>query len=157
MFLAGERPEIREKKIRGFLQKEPGVAVLLAAAQFEWTLGRTLLFLGRDSNAALRERLAVTYGLEHYKKLWKEELSPRQGYSSLPDVVRNWERVRDAYRWRGLLIHGRDRCTANMALPEVEALLQAATYVRQYCESQGIEFTARLPVRTKKKDSPTIA
>jgi hypothetical protein len=31
MFLAGDRPEYREKRIRDFLQREPAIAVILAA------------------------------------------------------------------------------------------------------------------------------
>ncbi len=147
MFLVGEEPRVRERRIRHYLQSDPSVAVLVAAAHFEWTICRAVLLLSQTPNRELRRRMESVYGLKRYKDLWRDEVLSQGAGSTLPGVVSNWEDVKVAFEWRNRLIHGRDRCTRKMAKPKVEALLEGAAHVRAFCQLRGADFRQRLPVR----------
>jgi hypothetical protein len=73
--LASDRKEQREDRVRRYIASDPGVALLLAAVNFEWTVCRAVLFLSRSQNADLRIRLGKCYGLDAYKELWKTEVA----------------------------------------------------------------------------------
>lgn len=144
MFLARAQPAEHEAEISAYLGRAPSVGLLVAATYFEWTVCRAILLLSTAPNVVLRQRLEHVYGLERYKDFWSRELAERP---RLTEVVRDWQAVARAFAMRNRLVHGRDRCTRRMASPHVSALLRAAADVRAVCESSGIDFTARLPVR----------
>ena len=149
MFLATEHPKNRERKIKRLLEDEPSIAVLVAAAHFEWTICRAVLFLSKTPNRALRQKMERVYGLDRYKDFWRDELTVARNTPTLPRIVKNWEDVKTAFLWRNRLIHGRDRCTKNMAEPKVKALLQGAADIRDFCSSLAIDLRRRLPIRKK--------
>lgn len=45
MFLAGEQPDFREKKLRDYFYKDPSIGLLIAAVHFEWSVCRAIMFL----------------------------------------------------------------------------------------------------------------
>jgi hypothetical protein len=147
MFLVGDSPEWRDAKIRRYLRQEPSVAVLVAAAHFEWTVCRAVVFLSLTPNRELRRGMRDVYGLREYKRFWRDEVAAVRNGKTLPVVVRNWSAVAKAFEMRNRLVHGRDRATRNMALPHVDALLIAAANIRDYCSQLGVDFNCRLPVR----------
>jgi hypothetical protein len=149
MFLAGDTLKRREQKIRIFLNKEPAIAVLLAAANFEWTLCRALLFLSKTPNRELRDRIGEVNRFDGYKELWHKELENLDDSKRLSEVVRNWAGLRDAFKMRNKLIHGQDRATRNMATPKVEAMLQAVRDIDEYCSAMGYDLSKRMPVRKR--------
>ena len=149
MFLASDRAQDRERKIRAFMAREPSITLVLAAVNFEWTVSRAVLFLSKTPNTALREKMIKFHSPDKYKVLWAEEVAKAHGNISLAQLVRNWSKVIDGFRARNVLVHGRDRYTVNMATPHVEALLVGAQYVDSYCESIGKPLYARMPVRKK--------
>ncbi len=155
MFLASEPAQYREAKIRKWLYTEPSIALLVAAVHFEWTICRAVLFLSSRPNQEIRKEVAVVYGLEKYKDFWCMEIVSLRGGHSLPSIVSDWKAVTDAYKARHSLVHGRDRYTRNMAAPHVEALLNAAAKIREYCEHLvGVNFHAQLPSRKKISERP---
>lgn len=149
MFLASERKEQREHKVRSHLHSEPGISLLLAAVNFEWTVCRAVLFLSTTPNSKLRTLMRGYYSLDKYKDLWKLEISAGADPTRRPiaNVVRNWSSVRTAFEARNRLVHGRHRVTRNMATPHVEALLQGANDIDDYCKSLGYPLFGRMPVR----------
>jgi hypothetical protein len=149
MFMAGDRKEVRAYKIRRYLNSEPGISLLLAAVNFEWTIGRAVLFLSKRPNSNLRALMRKYYSLDAYKELWKIEIAKPRECELLTDIVRNWSTVRKAFETRNLLVHGRDNVTRNMAMPHVEALIKGANYVDEYCETLGYPLSGRMPVRLK--------
>jgi hypothetical protein len=151
MFLVNDSPERRAHEIRTWLHRHPAISLLVAAAYFEWTLCRALLALSSRPNAQIRRDLAKIYGLDRYKDFWWTELQHLPDPRRLPEIIRNWHGVTDAFDVRNRLIHGRDRCTRNMASPKIEALLEAVTDLRQYAASRGAELDRRLPVRRREK------
>jgi hypothetical protein len=147
MFLAGDELVRREQKIQNFLRTEPAIAVLFAAANFEWTLCRALLFLSKTPNRELRDRIGEVHRFDGYKELWYKELFNREGGKRLAEVVRNWAGLKEAYKMRNKLVHGQDRATRNMAAPKVEAMLQAVRDIDEYCSAMGYDLNKRMPVR----------
>jgi hypothetical protein len=128
--------------------------LLLAAVNFEWTVGRAVLFLSDSPNSELREHMRACYGLDSYKGLWKAEVETDTSRKSLPDIVRNWSSVRKAFEARNRLVHGRGRCTRNMAEPHVDSLVKAVAYVDSYCEFLGYPLHSRMPVRRRRRLVP---
>jgi hypothetical protein len=152
MFLVNDGFERRERRVRSFLYREPVVAVLLAAGNFEWTLYRAIVSLGNDPNVELREKMSRIYGLDRYKEFWREEIACQPGGRPLTEIV-NWSALRVAFCLRNKLIHGRDRCTTKMSIPQVEIMLQAAADVHNYCLSRNVNLDGRLRVRRRKVTS----
>jgi hypothetical protein len=151
MFLASDTKKHRELKIRKFLPADPGVALLVAAVNFEWTICRAVLFLSKRPNSELRSLMAKYFSLDSYKELWNLEVVAGRNFSPLAIVVRNWSAVRKAFEARNKLVHGRDRYTRNMATPHVNVLLLGTNYIDEYCESLGYPLCRRLPVRKQSK------
>ena len=149
MFLAGDGVGRREQKVRSYLRSDPGVSLLLGAVNFEWTVSRAVLFLSCRPNTELRKRMAEYYSLDRYKDLWRDEVMPAGDHQRLPKIVRNWSEVRNAFGTRNVLVHGKGRCTRNMATPHIEALLKAVGYVDSYCTAHGVDLSRRMPVRRK--------
>ena len=87
MFLVSDKLDGRRAKIRGFLEKEPAIAVLLAAADFEWTIRRAILLLGKDSTTEIRDTdLHRVAGLARYERAWESQVQANHG-KSLRDVL----------------------------------------------------------------------
>jgi hypothetical protein len=153
MFLVGDSMDRRASELRSWLAKHPSVALLVAAAYFEWTVSRGILALSRRPNAEVRETLQKIYGLEKYKDLWRDELAHLADAKRLPEVVADWQGVTVAFEGRNRLVHGRDRYTRNMATPGVASLLKAVSEIVEYCASQGADINKRLPVRKRRRSS----
>lgn len=150
MFLVKDCHEGRKSKIRSFLEQgEPAIAVILAAANFEWTLRRVIIILGKSTTADIRNALVPCYGLDNYVALWKTEvsISLKKG---LPALISNWADVRRAYALRGRLIHGSIGTTKwEDGKSQVEALLKAADALVEVAESQNVSVYERIKVRRK--------
>lgn len=149
MFLASDSKEHREAKVRRFSTTDPGISLLVAAVNFEWTVSRAILFLSKRPNSELRIMMGKFYSLDGYKELWKSEVVVGSNFSPLAVVVRNWSSLREAYEARNRLVHGKDRYTKNMAMPHIEALLLSARYVDDYCTLLGYSLLGRMPIRRR--------
>jgi hypothetical protein len=156
MFLASHNAERREAKIRAFLYREPSIAVLLAAANFEWTVCRAILFLSENVNRELRKSISSVHRFDGYKDLWHQEVCSLTGGKRLTEVVQDWAGLKNGFSLRNKLIHGQDRATRNMATPRVDAMLRAVRDIDGYCRSMGYDLGKRMPVRksTMKKRLP---
>jgi len=89
MFFVQDTLIQRHRKIRSFLKTESVIAVLLGAADFEWTVRRAIIALGHSPNVDIREHtLLGCHGLDAYKAAWKEEVQPAHE-TSLSAVVPN--------------------------------------------------------------------
>lgn len=149
MFLVSHSLEWRARVVRDFLDKHASVALVVAAAYFEWTLCRALVALSRRPNKELREALGSVYGLQKYKDFWWAEQQDQPSSRRLPEVVADWDAVTRAFDARNRLVHGRDRFTRNLASPHVETLLGAVRGIHKYAESRGVDLGQRLRVRKK--------
>lgn len=154
MFLVNDTKEERRKKITGFLDiGEPAVAVLLAAANFEWTVRRTIIALGKSPTAhftrpgGLLERCT---GLDRYKEVWKCEVSTRTG-KGLAEVIGGWPYFKkQAYPLRHKLIHGAQGTTGqDYAKDRVEAMLAASKDLIECGQKYGVDVFQKIKIRRK--------
>ena len=149
MFLVKDSLEIRAGVIRNLLQKYPSIALIVAATYFEWSLCRALVALSERPNKEVREALGKLYGLGMYKDFWWAEQRNVASSVRLPEVVRDWNGVTNAFDARNRLVHGRDRYTRNMARPHVEVLLSAVADIYGYARARGVDLGKRLSVRQR--------
>jgi hypothetical protein len=124
MFLVKDTVQKRHEKILSFLEKEPAIAVLLSAADFEWTVRRVILACGSSPIRDLRSR--QLNGLNSYAKCWKNEVTPRFP-KELQKVVPDWEVFQKAFKLRHNLIHGVQGTTGRgYARRQVETIIGAS-------------------------------
>jgi hypothetical protein len=137
MFTYKETVQKRREKIEGFLTKDlSAVAVIMAAANFEWTLRRAILALGKKPTAILRKKIEKTSNINRYKDLWKEEVV--EGVKGLPAVIPEWADLRESYKIRNELVHGNKGTTGlGYARKRVDVFLSAAEALNQYVISKG--------------------
>ena len=148
--------ERHERTIK-FLEKEPAIAVLHAAAHFEWVLRRAIIALGHSPNTVIRADLKKNYGLENYQKIWQKEVSSHNpSIKALASEIQNWYYFRTkAFKLRDKLIHGVSPCTREYAEPRVKSILQAAQDVIEVCKRQNYDINTKLPIRRKSKNTDT--
>jgi hypothetical protein len=137
MFTYRETIQKRREKIESLLTKEySAVAVIMAAANFEWTLRRAILALGKKPTAILRKEIEGTSNLNRYKDLWAEKVI--KGVKPLPAIIPKWEEVKKAYTLRNELVHGNKGTTGlGFARKQVVALLDASEALNKYVISTG--------------------
>ncbi len=144
-----DRFEVREKKILEMLDGSiPGVAVVIAASNLEWTLRRAIVALGISPNTAIRQKLDKTSGLRRYAAQWMKEVTPRHG-RTLESVVDDWDNFVDStYQLRHKLVHGAvSATTRDYATPRVAAILLATKRVTEFALSCGVDLHGRMPIR----------
>jgi hypothetical protein len=141
MFLVNDTIEQRQSKIRSFAHRnEPVIAILLAAADFEWTVRRAILALGKSPTKVIRHRFQQEKkgGLAAWKEYWKEEVKPRFG-TDLASVVPDWEQLyTKSFPLRHKLIHGAQGIVgSNYAERTVETILAASWAVAKFAKDKG--------------------
>lgn len=151
MFKVSETLEKRHTRFRRYLKSDPGVVVIIAAAEFEWTVRRGIIAMGSSPNATIRRTLLLRHGLSAYKEVWRDEVRPQHG-KSLPEIVPEWDRlVSEAFKLRHCLIHGAKRTVdVPFAEKQMERILAATRSVVDFGKERGINVLGvRLPVRRR--------
>ena len=140
MFLYTDKQSNRHEHIRSFLLKEPVVAVVLAATDFEWTIRRAILSLSALPTKHIKEvfNSEKKSGPSGLKDHWKKLVKPRIGVD-LPSIISNWEFLsKRAYKLRNNLVHGVEgKVTTPYATRIVDCLLEASVSVATFAEKQG--------------------
>ncbi len=151
MFTYKESIETRSAKIEAFLTKEhSAVAVIMAAANFEWTLRRAILALGKKPTAVLRKEIEKTSGIDRYRDQWKNEVVA--GVKGVPAVIPEWADLKEAYKLRHELVHGNKGTTGlGYARKRVETLLSASEALNQYVTAKGAVIYGKKIRRVKKR------
>jgi hypothetical protein len=155
MFWVNDTIEERHARIRSFLNREDRtIAVLLAAANFEWIVRRAIIALGHSPNADIRVRLVKCYGLDSYKKIWKAEVGRFKGVG-LASVVPNWRFFKEkAFPLRHKIVHGEQGSTGReFATERVEAMLMASSSIAEFALQHSLNLYQRLPVRRRVKSA----
>ena len=146
MFLVQDSSEAREDRIQQFLDEDPALSALLSVIHFEWTLRRAIIALGHSPNVVVRSKLKVCHGLDKYKDVWKDEVTPKVE-QRLPEVVRNWQGLGRAFSLRHKLVHGVGSCGRDHATDRVHWAIDAAKDIRSVCSKYDVNLDVRLPVR----------
>ena len=156
MFKVSDTIEKRHKRFRRYMKPAPGVVVIIAAAEFEWTVRRAIIAMGSSPNATIRQTLLSRHGLSAYKEVWRDEVRPRHG-KSLPDIVPEWDRlVSEAFTLRHCLIHGaKGTVDVRFAEKQMERILAATKSIVDFGKKTGINVLGvRLPVRRRQAKRP---
>jgi hypothetical protein len=141
LFLAGDRLEARHKKIRSFLPREPVIATILAAVDFEWTIRRAVIALGTNTIRLIRYAdLNRCSGADEYKKARKKEVKGRLG-EGLPEVVPNWRFIKNkAFMLWHQVFHGlRGMLSSNKTAERVEAFLAGSIAIAASAKAQNVD------------------
>jgi hypothetical protein len=154
MFFVGDTRAQRLAMIQSYQGQEAVIGALLAAIDFEWTVRRAILALGKNTNQHIRANaLYRASSLEKYKKAWNAEVfhNPKHiGIKELPDVVGHWEALLKAYNLRHQLSHGIKVNSGELyAASKRDTITTARDRVLDCCEAHGIDIYKRLPVRRK--------
>lgn len=152
MFLVSDTLASRQAKIKSFLGSEPAISVLLAAADFEWTIRRAILLLGDDPNVVIRESdLHKASGLAKYERAWNSQVKSKFGVP-IKDVLPNWDYLNtEAFPLRHKLIHGEQGTTSvGYAKDRVQAIMAASESVVDFVLDQKKDVYARLEVRPRR-------
>lgn len=149
MFLIKDTLEQRQNKIRSFLPGEPVIAILLAAADFEWTVRRAIRRFAHKTGNGPGPKLEKAGGLGTYCECWAKVTTP--GLDKLDMVVQDWGSLQKSFNLRHKLIHGAQGTTgASFATPRVEVFLAASASVAKYTlEHVGPIYGKKLPPRKK--------
>ena len=149
MFLIKDTLEQRQDKIRSFLPGEPVIAILLAAADFEWTVRRAIRCFAHKTGNGPGLKLEKASGLKVYCECWATAATPR--FAKLDVVVQDWNSLQKSFNLRHKLIHGAQGTTgASFATPRVEGILAASAAVAKYTlEHGGPIYGKKLPPRKK--------
>jgi hypothetical protein len=154
MFFVSHGKDLKQRRIEDMLKTEPMIAVLLAAANVEWTIGRSILMFSDSPNMDVRDRLDQTHGLKKYKELWKRELQAKDAeFPGLDSVINEWDLFREAFDLRHRLIHGRGTCSRNMATNPVYRMLWAVGNLYEFAEKRGVHLNSRPRIRRRKRDA----
>lgn len=146
MFTVKETSIAREQRITNLVQTDPALAVILAAVHVEWTLRRAIIALGTAPNTVVRAKLSRCHGLQAYKELWRQEVTPRT-HVRLNHIVSNWDGLVRAFKLRHRLVHGAATCQQFYAEQRVSWALEAARNVRAFVADRGVDVDRRLPIR----------
>jgi hypothetical protein len=132
-------------------RNDAGIAVVVAAADFEWTLRRAIVALGIRPNKVIRsETLSKCFGLESYKRAWNREVLPHVK-RRLTEVVPDWHTFTKCYELRNRLIHGTEPPPfVKYATEHVEPILAATTALVQFAKDHGEDLEREL--RSRRKD-----
>ncbi|PSB14877.1 hypothetical protein C7B76_15015 [filamentous cyanobacterium CCP2] len=147
MFLVKDSSEVREKRIKQFLDEDPALSALLSVIHFEWTVRRAIVALGSSPNVVVRAKLKNCHGLDKYKDVWKDEVFPNVRLRLPEEVVKDWTGLGRAFRLRHRLVHGATSCGTEYAKERVYWAIEATNDVRSICFKKGINLDSRLPVR----------
>ena len=159
MFFVDDSVTDRRKKIVDFLDSgETAIAVVLAAANFEWTIRRAIIGLGQSPTEDFKGEKGIFYechGLDGYKNVWKTEVYPLVK-TALPAVVPNWEYFKkQAFPLRHKLVHGVKGSTGKgYGSDRVMAMLEASEALIQFASSKGVNIFERINVSRKKRELP---
>jgi hypothetical protein len=154
MFLVSDNAEDRRKKILEFLDSgETAIAVLLAAANFEWIVRRAIVLLGKSRTGKFTENGGIfskCHGLDKYKEVWKAEVSDVKE-KRLSDVISNWKYFKEeAFPLRHILIHGvKGAVGKNYGRDRVLSMLNASEDVICFANNNGADVFRRIKVRRK--------
>lgn len=144
MFDLSDKRNKRRKTIIGYAHFDPGLGVVLAAMDFEWTCRKAIVALSGTPTVTLYERFFNRYtSLRRLTDAWNIEVRPHlKSKCSLNDIVcQNGitrEQVKDAMKCRNVVVHGTEsRTFAQECRWAVCVLEDACDNVAAFVEAQG--------------------
>lgn len=149
MYFVSDTRLQRTAKIHSFIVSEPQIAVIIAAADFEWSYCRCVLALGKSPTSELRKAIKKCRGLDDYKDLWKDEVFPRYK-KRITEVITHWNDFkRIGFGLRNKLVHGIGTSGKSYAVHAAQLILDASEELNAFAVQNGEPIFARRIVRYK--------
>jgi len=144
LFLNRDSRAARTLQIRRFLRvgSSPGIAVLLAAADLEWTLLRVISGVGGVTIKSLDQKRITS--LHGYEVQWERLMKHTKSYEPLGKVVADWAVLQDHFKLRNKLIHGvQGSAGVTYAALCVGTMLDASQRLYKYGTNRDIDIFER--------------
>ena len=159
--------EERRRIIEAHAEMDLVVGFLLSVINFEWTLRRTILALGKRPTKVIRtELLGKCSGIDAYKLAWKEVQAGCVNVPSLVDFfsgngipiwngdTKDHPGIVQAFKLRNKLVHGCEGAPGDAYLkPYVKLMLDASDELAVLVGSYDADIDRRI-VRTKSREKP---
>lgn len=102
--------EERRKLINEIAEVNLCAGIILAASDFEWTLNRCILVLGKTPTVTLRDKLLDGNKYKTVEQKWSNEIQD-VAFEKVFESCKNkhlvtWENIKTAYKVRNFLVHG---------------------------------------------------
>ncbi|MCB5287538.1 MAG: hypothetical protein LHW64_07020 [Candidatus Cloacimonetes bacterium] len=165
MFYVSDTYESRRKRILEFKNEQNiCIAILLASADFEWTIRRIMLSLSEIPNTIIRNDKKYLFrcsGHGKYKEVWNKLIKPNtslinpinsgQGLS-LSEVIPNWEAYKTALDARHRIIHGiKPNAKFEDGSADLDCILDATDHLIRFSNVNGYDVYSRIKVKKVKK------
>lgn len=162
MFLVKDTIKGRHKKICSFLDTSPAIAILLAAADFEWCINRFIIGLGNVPNRDIRDeilsrsnkqgRRSYVSGLNAYKNAWEKVRGELEPIDRIIGFDR-WLALNSAFEKRHALIHGREGTSSRgFAKNVVDTILLCSSQLNDFATDKSVPlYGKRIIVKRKVK------
>lgn len=153
MFLVSDTRAKRNRLITILLKISPAVAVIIAAADFEWTCRRCILACGKSPTKEIKLDSNILYhcsSLKKYRMAWDKEVTPRlsRDLNSFISDISYFENT--AYKLRHKLVHGSSGSTGmNHARQVVKAFLAVSTRLTIFAKENNEPILGRKIIRRK--------
>jgi len=156
MFHVNDTREGRKNEISGYIKEgNQCVAVLLATADFEWTIRRAIMALCPLPTSIVKEFiLRNCSGPDSYGKVWNDLIANNKGlnfpkYSQdslrLSKLIPHWVFFKKAYDLRHKIIHGVQGTTGlSFANNQVQYILDATDIIIDFCTLNGVDLYKNL-------------
>ena len=165
MFYVRDSYQGRRAKILQFRNDQAiCIAIILAAADFEWTIRRIILSLSIIPNKVVREDkkyLGNCSGPGGYKMVWNHLISKNSKLNNpsdsedfrLESLVQDWQSFREKYEFRHGIVHG---FKANLKYDEgciaLDTILQATDNIYNFSKANGYDVYTKVKItRCNKK------
>lgn len=161
MFKYSENRQERKEVICKIAEINPGAGLILAAADFEWTLNRCILALGKSPTVTLRDELHCpkNTGINTQKQAWKREIKVQSLITlfdkwaekhDLPTIA--WSDIKTATYCRNQLVHGvRNNIDDNTARAVIYIFETACDTLCEFAKSRRNDIYGRLHPRPRLK------
>lgn len=130
---------------------QAAVGIVVAAADFERTVRRAIIALGREPTSVLRQQLTtMDYGtIKKYPHAWRTFVTTHKE-STLPIIVRRWNLVLEAFDVRNGLLHGETGTVGlNFAREHTQVILEGTSDVDSFVRAHDVLLTKKLSARRK--------
>jgi len=153
MFLVRDTREERTKQIRKLMELDPVIAVIMAAADFEWTCRRCVLALGKSPTKHIREKVLHKASFAKYTGAWEKEVYPMWGKHIGEIIGESFfdNATNEAFILRNKLVHGEfGTVTDGYGREQVEKLLDASVKLTAFAaDTCGEPIYGRRIIRIK--------
>jgi hypothetical protein len=151
MFRVSDSLEARRARIqRSIDDREPVVALILAAADLERTIRRAIIALSSGPTREVREVIENKYrSIGFYEAGWKA-LVETTGKPGLRDAVGDWDAVKKAFQTRNEIMHGkRATLSRDKAMENILLIVNATAKVTDFAEGYQVNLMTRIKIRRK--------